>query len=199
MHGSILFLIFLITLSASAQVPFSLGVMGGANLTQDFQNKIIEEPPSASIIAYSTPKRWIAGGTAEVRLPFHLSVEVDALYHELEFTQAGIEPNGVLNSVSPAPVVTWEFPILVKYRFSFPLVKPFIDAGPAFRSAGNLNGSSPSNHGVAVGLGVEAHLWKLRIAPQFRYLRWAHDQHVGYFQPSTVPDQVEFLTAITFP
>jgi hypothetical protein len=191
-------------LSASAQ-PLSFGVIGGAALTEDFQNRITESPPSASEIAYSTPKRWIAGATAEVRLPFHLSIEVDALYHELEFTDATIEPNGTLNSVSPAPVVTWEFPILVKYRFSLPArlsvwtkVKPFIDAGPAFRTAGNLNGSMPSDHGFAAGLGIEAHLWKLKIAPQFRYLRWARDQAPRYLQPSTVPDQVEFLTAITF-
>jgi hypothetical protein len=101
------------------------------------------------------------------------------LYHELEFTQAAVEPNGTFNSVSPAPVVTWEFPILVKYRFSIPLVKTFIDAGPAFRTAGNLNGASPSNHGFAAGLGIEARPWKLKIASQFRHLRWARDQHVG--------------------
>jgi hypothetical protein len=165
-------------LSASAQ-PFSVGVMGGASLTEDFQNKIIEAPFTAPITAYSTPKRWIAGATAEVRLAFHFSIEADVLYHELEFTQAAVEPNGTLNSVSPAPVVTWEFPILAKYRFSIPLVKPFVDAGPAFRSAGNLNGTSPSNHGFAAGLGVEVRLWRLTIAPQFRYLRFAHDKNLG--------------------
>ena len=67
-----------------------------------------------------------------------------ALYHEWEFTQATVEPNGTPNSVSPAPVVTWELPILAKYRFSSPLVKPFIGAGPKFRSAGSLNDTSPS-------------------------------------------------------
>jgi hypothetical protein len=198
MIHSISAVVLLYALSAYAQ-PVSFGIVGGASLTEDFQNKIIETPPTAPSIAYSTPKRWIVGGTAEVRLPFHLSIEADALYHELEFTSAAVEPNGTLNSVSPAPVVTWEFPILAKFRLSIPLVKPFIDAGPVFRTAGNLNYTSPSNHGFAAGLGVEAHLWKLKIAPQFRYLRWARDQNVGFFQPSTVPDQIEFLTTISFP
>jgi hypothetical protein len=88
-------------------------------------------------------------------LPLHLSVEIDGLYHELEFTTAFIEPNGTSNSVSPAPVVTWEFSVMVKYRFSLPILKPFVEAGPTFRTAGNLNGTSPSNHGFTVGVGVE--------------------------------------------
>ena len=140
-------------LMAICGAPFALGqrlsagVVGGASLTQDFQDRSV-----AGILAYSTPKRWIAGGMVEVWLPFHLSVELDGLYHELEFTRAGIEPSGTLNSVSPAPVVTWEFPVLAKYRFSLPVVKPFIEAGPCFRCAGNLNGASPSNHGLAAGL-----------------------------------------------
>ena len=76
--------------------PFSFGVVGGASLTEDFQNQIFDH-----VIAYSTPKRRIAGGMVEVRLPLHLSVEADGLYHELEFTTAFIEPNRTPNSVSP--------------------------------------------------------------------------------------------------
>ncbi len=107
-------------------------------------------------------------------------------------TQAAIV-NGTLNSVSSAPVVTWEFPLLANYRFS--LVKPFVEAGPSFRSSGNLNGASPSNHAFAAGLGVEARVWKLKIARQARYLRWARDHNVTYFAPSTVPDQTEFSSS----
>ena len=197
--------VLLYALSAYAQ-PFSFGIMGGASLTQDFQNYDLPpccgpvEGPPVGILSSSTPQRWIAGGTLEVRLPIHLSVEADALYHELQFK------DGIQYGQAPPDwqgqrqhVVTWEFPVLLKYRFRLPLVKPFIDAGPAFRNLGNLSHTNPSNHGVAAGLGVEAHLWKLKIAPQFRYLRWARDQDVPMFGLTTVTDQVEFLTAITFP
>ena len=178
---------------ASGQ-PLTFGVIGGASLTQDFQNQRV-----GNTIAYSTPKRWIAGGIVEVRLPLHLSVEVDGLYHELEFTNAFIEPNGTPNSVSPAAVVTWEFPLLAKYRFSLPILKPFVEAGPSFRTAGNLNSTSPSSHGFTAGAGVEAHASKLRIAPQVRYTRWARDRSSPYsFAPSTVPDQAEFLVSFSF-
>jgi len=180
--------------------PFSVGVIGGASVTQDFQNNIVGLPgPPAPIISYSTPKRWIAGGTVEGRLPLHFAIEVDALYHELEFTQAAVLPNGTLNSVSPTPVVTWEFPILAKYRLWLGTITPFIDAGPVFRTAGNLNGTNPSNHGIAAGLGAEGRVWKIRLTPQFRYLRWARDpSHPFPPSASTVPDQVQFLLAITF-
>ena len=68
---------------------------------------------------------------------------------------------------------------------------------PAFRYSYARSYTNPSNHGFTAGLGVEAHLWKLKIAPQFRYLRWARDQNVPRFALTTVTDQVEFLTAIT--
>jgi hypothetical protein len=188
-----------VPITAFAQ-PISFGVVGGAGLTQDFQNQILPGSPGFEPISlYSTPKRWIAGAMIEVRLPKHLSVELDGLYHELEYTIAGVNPNGTLNSVSPSPVVTWELPVLAKYRFSSPpVVKPFVEAGPAFRSPGNLNGTQPSNYGFAAGGGVEARAWKLKIAPQVRYLHWTADSSHSYFAPSTVSDQVELLVTLSY-
>jgi hypothetical protein len=95
------------------------------------------------------------------------SIEVDALYHELHFkipVQFGQTPRPWGRALQQH-VVTWEFPVLLKYRFDLPLVKPFIEASPLFRNLGNLSHTNPSNHGVAAGLGVEAHLWKLKLAP----------------------------------
>src|ERR1700722_5449404 len=176
----------------------SFGLLGGASLTQDFQNNISDFGGTAPVTNYSTPKRYIVGGLLEVRLPFNLSVEAEGLFHELEYTSATIE-NGTPFSVSPAPVVTWEFPILAKYRFALPILRPFIEAGPSFRTSGNLNSTSPSNHGFAAGLGVEAKLWKLKLAPQLRYIRWARDSRMaGFGAPFTKPDQVEFLVSLSF-
>ena len=151
------------------------------------------------ILGISTPQRWIAGATVEVRLPLHLSVEADGLYHILQFRTGNQSGQNTPFFGTDQHSVTWELPVLLKYRFQLPVVKPFIDAGPAFRYSYARSYSNPSNHGFAAGLGVEAHLWKLKIAPQFRYLRWARDQNVPRFALTTVTDQVEFLTAITFP
>ena len=172
----------------------SVGFVGGASLTQDFQNASLGYGNLPVLVSYSTPKRLVAGAMLDVTLPLHFSVEVDGLYHELEFTQSAVLPKGTLNSVSPAPVVTWEFPILAKYRFSLPALSPFIEAGPSFRAAGNLNGTSPSNHGLTIGAGIEKQLWKIRVAPQLRYTRWTRDTG-GY--PVTKPDQLELLVGFS--
>ena len=87
-----------------------------------------------------------------------LSVEIDALYRPMNLTMAGVSPDGSLNSISPATVVTWQFPALVKYSFGSTAVRPFIEAGPSFRASGNLNDASPSTYGATGGIGVEAHL-----------------------------------------
>jgi len=133
----------------------------------------------------------------EVRLPRHLSVEVDGLYHDLAFTVQGLYPgqDDLLH------VVTWEVPVLVKYHFplpgfSLPRLRPFIEAGPSFRTAYYLNGALPSGHGFAAGVGVELHVWKLRIAPQVRYVRWARDGSHVFLH--TVPDQAQLLVSISF-
>ena len=61
---------------------FFFGLIIGASLTQDFQNydflSVSGPIQEISILGASTPQRWIAGGTLEVRLPPHLSVEADA-------------------------------------------------------------------------------------------------------------------------
>ena len=143
---------------------------------------------------------WMATGLG-ISMGYHRLHTVDGLYHELQFktaVQFGQTPPD-WGRAFHQHVVTWEFPFLLKYRFQLPLLKPFIAAGPACRVLGNLSHTNPSNHGIAAGLGFEAHLWKLNIAPQFRYLRCARDQNVEMFGLTTVKDQVQFLTAITFP
>lgn len=186
--------------SAALGQPFTAGIVAGAGVTQDFQNKSLNYGTGPIFLAYSTPKRYLIGAMFEANLPLHLSVEVDGLYRELEYTNATLETNGTLNSVSPAPVVTWEFPILVKYRFSTKIIKPFVEAGPSFRSSGNLNGTAPSTHGFAAGVGAETRLWKMGLAPQIRFIRWARDspREYGSSAPITVQDQVEVSVEFFF-
>ncbi len=188
---------YLFALSSGAfGQPVSVGMIGGASLTQDFQNRGFGFGTLQVATYTSTPLRWIAGGLVQVRLPSHLSVEVDGLYHDLAFTVHGFgRPDALLH------VVTWEVPVLVKYRFplpgfSLPKVEPFIEAGPSFRTAYNLNGALPSGHGFAAGVGTEVHAWKLRIAPQVRYVRWVRDD--SHVILRTVPDQAQFLVSISF-
>ena len=57
----------------------------------------------------------------------------------------------------------WEFPILVKYRFSgAPLIHPYLAAGPSFNHV--------SDPGMGASLEVRALI--LRVSPELRYTRW---------------------------
>ena len=131
----------------------------------------------------------------EYQFPKDWSIEVDGLFHPLRFDFGTILPNGTLIGGSPSPVMTWEFPALAKYRFRWRSWRPFLEAGPSFRTAGNLNGTNPSHYGVAAGAGAEIRLGRFRIAPEVRYIRWAED--TNSFGPLTRSDQVELLTSLS--
>ncbi len=179
---------------ASAQT-FSFGVVGGASLTPDFKNSFTYEPPPGPgvLTDYSDSERYIVGGMFELQFPKDWSIEVDGLFHPLRFEFGTILPNGTLIGGSPSPVITWEFPVLAKYRFRWGAWSPFLEAGPSFRTAGNLNGSNPSHYGLAAGAGAETRLGRFRIAPEVRYIRWAEDRNS--LGPFTSSDQVELLTS----
>jgi len=184
---------------ASAQ-RFSFGVVGGVSLTSDFGNEVfgIYNQTIIPTLYYSPSKDPIVGPMVELRLPLHLSVEVDGLYRPLNYTSADVLPDGSLNGVSPATVVTWEFPVLAKYKFSARRVKPFAELGPSFRTAGNLNSAAPSNYGGTIGAGVEARLRKLKIAPAVRYTRWAPDHFQFGQPPRSFLNQAEFVVGFSF-
>jgi hypothetical protein len=132
----------------------------------------------------------------EVRLPLHLSVEADALYRSLTYSSHISSQIPKIDRTDSSDSRTWEVPILAKYRFSFPVFAPYLDAGPSFRSPG---GSLLSNHGVTFGAGVDVKAPVVHISPEFRYTRWAGDTQVsGLFVAPSKQDQVEFLVGVSF-
>src|SRR5580704_6104863 len=169
--------LFFCALAAAQTV--SVGVVGGASLTPDFKSSFTYEPPPGPgvLTDYSASQRYIVGGMIEFQLPKDWSIEVDGVFHPLRFDFGVISPNGTLNGGSPSPVMTWEFPALAKYRFRWGAWRPFLEAGPSFRTAGNLNGTNPSHYGLAAGAGAETSLGRFRIAPEIRYIRWAQDRN----------------------
>lgn len=167
----------------------SIGAIGGGSLRDAVRNET-----AYNVRTWSQSKDWIAGAMFELRFHSRFSVEVDAMYRELRATIASVAPNGSLNGVSPFPVVTFEFPVLAKYRFGGGKLKPFVEAGPSFRATGNLN-FFPSHHGVSAGFGVETHWRALNIAPVVRYTRWAQDMLP--FRPVSQLNQVELLVGVS--
>jgi hypothetical protein len=190
---------YLRALSAAAVVLFSsteafgqhlsYGVVAGTALTDDF-NSFYLVFQGFQTIQKSGGKGVIVGPMLEWNFSRHFSLEADGLFRELRFED--------VYAGSHNPTVTWEFPILAKYRlFSYGIggsaLRPFVEAGPSFRTTGNLN-ANPSHSGFSAGGGLDFRLRQLNIAPTLRYTRWAEDSSFGI---QSRPDQLELLVGFS--
>lgn len=163
-----------------------LGFIAGFPLTSDFAERrdSIHTGPSTRHL----DMRFLVGLLAEVDISERLALEVNGLYRRLHFDDS----SGV--------VVTWQFPVLAKYKFSVGKLKPFVEAGPSFRLAGNLHFTNPSHYGITSGIGLESQWRRLKISPVVRYTRWARESSSSFLfvQDFLKQDQVELLFGFSF-
>jgi hypothetical protein len=128
---------------------------------------------------YSAAKDYLVGPAIELRFPFTLAVEFDALHRPLHLTESIFNVLNNSSQTSQGTINTWQFPWLVKYHLPSRGIRPFVEVGPSFRhtatSALFLSNPPQLNHGFTAGGGGEISIWKLRIAPEIRYTRWAAD------------------------
>jgi len=133
-----------LTLEPLSFAQFSFGVKGGLPIPSAIQTHCEFNAELNSLLApcYSAnTKRYIVGPTVEFRVLPQWAVELDALYNRTDYSGAvgipsPIYPIGIGVISSRAVVNSWEFPIMVKHRFSLGGAAPFIDAGPSFRYVG---------------------------------------------------------------
>lgn len=154
---------------ASAQ-PFSFGAKAGFPLT-----KLLEAHVDAPFSSDSTMSWYVIGPTVEVRLPFGLGVEADALYRHFEVSRTVSvrisSPNEIeqIVTTTKASVNDWEFPLLAKYRFHTRVVHPYIDAGPSWDLVGGSSTGTqtttpivplgpPATIAITGGIGAQHHL-----------------------------------------
>ncbi len=195
--------IFLIAGSSAWAQHISVGIAGGVPFTGGISDFTTTNALSDEVShAISNSNEYIIGPTLEVRLPFSLAVEVDALYRPIGAATTVTIGSGssAVSVTSSSMYSTWEFPVLGKYRFALPIVSPYVEAGPSFRAKGSSIGYF-SNNGFTLGGGVELKLLRLRIAPEVRYTHWGSDSvppiNASFFAPSQ-QNQVEFLVGISF-
>lgn len=184
----------LLTAGASAQ-RVSLGVVVGGYANDDFDSHYAPGPGYVPSIVRSESGGYVVGSSLDVHLFPRLSLGLEALYRPLHYGDAVTVQNGVIGFIR-TPVVTFEFPVLAKYKFSLGRVRPFLEGGPSFRTAGNLNGANPSHFGVNAGVGLETQWRSIRIAPKVRYARWADDGPA--MRVRTRSDQLEFLVGFSY-
>jgi hypothetical protein len=84
-------------------------------------------------------------------------------------------------------VLTWDFPVLAKYHMAKLGRAPFVEAGPSFRVAGNLNSYNPSHYGATVGAGAETRRGRALLSTALGYTRWVKD---GF--PYSLPPGVHY-------
>lgn len=201
----LLFIPLLVPFQGWAQLV-SFGVKAGVPATDAFK-----ATRSASTGYLSDTKRYLAGGTVELRLPAGFGVELDALYKRLNYDSSGVDGASSMSGNS------WEFPLLFKLRAVEPAVRPFVVAGPSFRHLSGLkqfivdpldrrsDTSRPLelqnrfSAGFTAGAGLEMGN-RFRLVPEVRYTRWGWEN----FQAAALPqfrsnvNQLDFLLGIHF-
>jgi hypothetical protein len=170
----------------------SIGVVAGLPLTHGFR-------PYSDGSSETESFRYMAGLSVEVNLAHNLSIEADGMYRPLNGKS---DPTYGQEHFS---VLTWQIPVMAKYRWTRPVRTPFIEAGPSFRLAGNLNGYNPSHYGITAGAGVEMRTHGIRLSPALRYTRWAADASPYWYPPAyhydyprTNPNSMELVFGFSF-
>jgi opacity protein-like surface antigen len=202
----LLLLLFLTILPAFSQ-RFSVGVKGGVPLN-DFMNGARNQ----NFSFLTTTNRYVIGGQAELRLIAGFGVEFDALYRHYSFNTNQTVTGGAFTTTASTTTGAWEFPLLLKYRFPTPVVRPFVDAGVAWDRLSGLKQSISSRFsnpdtpikkdtttGFVVGAGLDIHVLLVHIQPEIRYTRWGSQHFSGLNNLlNSNQNQGEFLLGISF-
>jgi hypothetical protein len=198
--GSLLFF------SVAYAQRFTAGAVVGRGLTGGFQDLTdIWARPGTSpgwpmettrLRHWSPSGEWLGGAMVELRLREPWALEVNGLYRRLEGRTsiarlAGVLPGTGREEIFSMRTVSWQIPVLMKYRFGVGKYRMFVAGGPSFR----VIGEGFSNHGLTAGAGWEFRWKGLNIAPAIRYTLWSADRRTGIMQ--TAPDQVEMLLTLS--
>jgi hypothetical protein len=148
----------------------SLGALGGLSALGEFYN------PASGV---RERIGFLAGASGQLELRQALALEVDAIYKPMRSS---------LGENQGFTVLSWDFPVLAKYHLAKLGRAPFVEAGPSFRVAGNLNGYNPSHFGATVGAGAEMRTGWALLSTALRYTRWAKDGAPNFRPPGGQSD-----------
>jgi len=170
----------------------SFGVMAGVALTggfltrtESYNNSLSIDPATGvltpvDVVVTLNSNRIspVAGIGVGVPVYRDLKAEIGIVYRPMYAVDISKYSSGY-NRQDHFTVLTWEFPILARYRFRLRGVDPFVEAGPSLRTAGNLNNANPSHFGWTGGAGIEWHRPTFTLAPTLRYTWWNADSNAN--------------------
>ena len=221
-----LLLLSLVGAASALAQPVTFGVRAGMPLT-DFISTVQTQRVEGLLGIFpgfqSNTRPYVFGPSIELRLPAGLGIELDALYRRTNYSGTSVANNGlnvITTTVTSASANAWEFPLLLKYRFHVPVVKPYVDAGFAWDTLAGLrqsirqtvatitNASTTSTpadlhkkgtSGFVMGAGVDIHAVVLHLSPEVRYTHWGspHFEDPAGLVTSN-QNQAEFLLGIMF-
>lgn len=204
---------FVVSVGAFAQ-PFGVGLKVGVPLTD-----ALNAASSGNVSYVANNHHYVIGPSAELRLPFGFSVEVDALYRNFDYHLTS--QTTVANLTSSTSSGAWEFPFLAKYRLFSGPIRPYGLGGLSFNrlsgisqtfsclgtgctsSSGKTSDPAELDHrssvGIVFGAGLEVKALVIRLSPEIRYTRWgtANFSSVNGLLKSG-QNQAEFLVGISF-
>ena len=188
--------VFLSVAASAFPQHLSVGIKGGVPLSS------LLDAPGDRFPYLASTKRYTLGPALEVRLPWRLGLEVNALYKRFgysrdftDITTIGSSPV-LVNARTRATGNHWEFPLLLKFRLADgPLFRPYVSAGASFnrvsakeateffvpagsgglRPFANTNPPQLQNRtgrGFVLGGELELNALFLRLTPELRYTRW---------------------------
>jgi hypothetical protein len=187
----------------------SFDVMAGVALTGGFQtrtesyNNSLSIDPATGVLTpvdvvvtlNSNRTSPVAGISVGVPVYRDLKAEIGIVYRPMYAVDISKYSSGY-NRQDRFTVLTWEFPILARYRFQLRGVDPFVEAGPSLRTAGNLNNANPSRFGWTGGAGIEWHRPTFALAPTLRYTWWNADSNANGME--THRNQAELFLNFSF-
>ena len=163
---------------------------------------------------FTNTKRYLIGPTIEFHLPWRLSVTVDALYKRLGYEYQKTIPGAV---TTRTVANSWEFPGLLKWEILPGPIRPFVDAGASVRHITGISqvrdvanvvteiDNAPefnkrNDIGLVFGGGVAFKLGRVRVSPEFRYVRWGSEAFRDPVRTllRTNRNQGDFLIGFTF-
>jgi hypothetical protein len=139
--------LFLVASVAVAQA-FSVGAKGGVPLTGLFETG---SEVGSYYVTSSTTNRYIVGASLEARLSSKLAVEVDIVYRHLNYRDGYVD-DPMEFGTEHVTAGDWEFPVLLKYRFTRGVVRPYVAGGPALDALSVTNSfvNFPSELGIGI-------------------------------------------------
>ena len=209
--------LLLLSVASVCAQPIGFGIKGGLPM-----NDFLDAASNQNFRFDTTTNRYIVGPMVELRLPFGLGIELDALYRHFGYNSFSTT-SGITTTVTDARTSSsaWEFPLVGKYKFKgIPLLRPYVEAGVSWNRlsgltqdvkttvAGITRSSSTSTppelnqettRGFVMGAGVDIKALFIHISPEIRYTRWGAkhflDTNGGF---GSNQNQAEFLIGISF-